>query len=88
MAKTKIVTPLTEHEISQIWPAASRTWGTIASDAAQLGATSLTDAIELVLDAGRIVDIGKLDKTIYAKLNDLDWKSLSNLMKKNKNQWY
>jgi hypothetical protein len=80
--------PFTPEEEKQIFLAAGKTWGYVASDAAQLGPVTIGVAIELVLDAGRIQDIGKLNPAIYEKLVALEWKKLSAFMKKNRGQWY
>lgn len=85
MAKTRLFTP---EEENQIFQAASRTWGEIESDAAEIGASSISGAIERVLDADRIVTIGKLDPTLYRKIVASDFKKTNSWMKKNRASWY
>lgn len=78
----------TLKEELQIFSAATRTWSVISIDAAQLRATDIASAIELVLDAGRIVDIGKLSNKLYFKLTSLPVSTQDAFMIKNRNQWY
>ena len=81
-------TVFTPEEEAQIFRAACRTWEYVASDAAQLGVRGVEGALELVLDAGRITNIGKLDSKVADKLYALDWKGMCSLLKKNKGRWF
>lgn len=84
----KSTSELTEEEKSQIFSAASRTWQAIASDAAQMGATTINDAIELVFDADRVVDVGRLDPMVAKKFLSLDIAIQDKFLKKNRNRWF
>lgn len=84
----KSTSELTEEEKSQIFSAAARTWQAIASDAAQMGATTISDAIELVFDADRVVDTGRLDPKVAKKFLSMDIVVQDKFLKKNRNQWF
>ena len=78
----------TAQEEYQIFAAAAKTWSYVESEAAQLGSTDIDMAIELVLDADRIVDIGKLSKKLCKDLMACNIRECDAFMKKNKNMWY
>ena len=86
-AKPKQVS-FTQSELDQIFSAASSTWSYVASDAQQIGVNTPKDAVEMVVDAGRIVDIGKLSLDLNARLNGMDYKAIVKLFVKNKGLWY
>ena len=68
---------LSADEIEQVKTAAANTVGEIAYDAAQLGG-GMEALVELTFDAGRLISIGGLDKSIYDKLFKLNkWNTIS-----------
>lgn len=87
---TKTKLQLSPEEVTAIISAASRTYSYIESDLSQLcgGRITTGDALEMVLDAGRIVDIGKLSPTIYDKLLAMDLEDQDKLLKKYRGQWF
>lgn len=78
----------TEEEEGKIFSAASSTWCYVAHDAREIGVCDIGGAIEMVVDAGRILDIGKLDKAIYERLVAMDYKKIESFLKKNRDKWY
>lgn len=76
------------EEQEKIFSAAARTWSIVESDAHQIGANTVIDAIELVLDASRIVDLGKLDPILYKKILSMPVDEVDSFMKKNKASWF
>jgi len=84
-AATALFTP---DEESAIFRSASNAWSEMASDAAELGATDINSAIELILDADRIVNLGGLNRILYRKICDLDCNVVDKFMKKNKSEWF
>lgn len=78
--------PFTPEEEAQIFRAAANTWQEIGSDAEELGATKVSDAVELVADADRMS--GRMDKDLYRRFSDWDWKEKEKWLKKNSNRWY
>jgi hypothetical protein len=77
---------LTNAEKQQILRAASITWDYVAADAAELGPVDVDLAIELVLDADRIVDIGGLSPKLYEKLIAAGG-AVDTWLKRSKRQW-
>lgn len=82
---TQVLTP---EEETQILQAAARTWSYIASDAASMGATSIRDAIELVIDADRIVSLGGLGPKLYHIFTALPVSTQDAFMIKNRSRWF
>lgn len=77
---------MTEGEKAQLFVAAARTWSSISSDAAEIGATTLQDAVELVLDADRIVSIGRLPENLYKKV--MESSEAEDCLLKYPRQWF
>lgn len=69
----------------KIIAAASRTWAVVASDVASLGRVTLPIALESVLDADRIVMIGKLDSEIIERVG---YSQCEKILRKHKGKWY
>lgn len=78
----------TSEEVHLIMVAACRTWSNIGSDAEAIGIDDLDGAIEMVLDAGRILDTGRLDKDLYKKLMQLPIKYQDAFMRVHAGEWY
>lgn len=83
----------TAEEKTEVLRAAVRTWDYIASDVESVcieGGDHLTIdiAIEQVLDASRIITIGKLSPELTVKYNADRSGAFETLLKKDRDRWY
>lgn len=84
--RTAKATPAATPELNPlVRTAIYRTWNEIAGDAYELGVKSNRDAMELVLDAGRIQSFNRDASTETKQAIDefmkLDWKAMMKLAK-------
>ncbi len=80
---------LKEQEIAKIISAARLTWEVIHSDTMALfesegGSPKKSDAVELILDCGRITTFGRLDQKIAQKYDS----QLERILLKNSKLWF
>ena len=84
----KTMKDLTDADRTEVLNAAAKTWGTVAGDAAELGPITIGIGCELVLDAGRIRDIGKLNEQAFNKFMDLPYQVQEKFLKNNRGAWF